>query len=98
MSSLLLSLMLMTPSFAHVGQVAEYYFSLNGDQLQMKFVIEKDELLNFNFEGDCDLQKTTSLCLANYIRSNSVIEINDKKIKCIGDSNNSLFQSFPRYL
>ena len=57
----------------HVGQVAEYYFSLHEDQLQMKFVIEKDELFNFEFEGDCNFQKTTSLCIANYINTNSTI-------------------------
>ena len=79
MTSIVLSLILMTNPL-HVGQVAEYYFSLYENQLQMKFVIEKDELFNFKFEGDCDFQKTTSLCIANYIKSNSTIHINDEKI------------------
>lgn len=70
----------MSTNLLHVGQIAEYYFSLHGDQLQMKFVIEKDELFNFEFEGDCDFQKTTSLCLANYINSNFTVKINDEKI------------------
>ena len=87
MTSIVLSLILMTTKLLHVGQVAEYYFSLHEAQLQMKFVIEKDELFNFEFEGDCDLQKTTSLCIANYIKTNSTIKINDEKINFdLGDS------------
>ncbi len=87
MTSIVLSLILMTTNPLHVGQVAEYYFSLHEDQLQMKFVIEKDELFNFEFESDCDFQKTTSLCIANYIKSNATIKINDKKINFdLGDS------------
>ena len=87
MNSIVLSLILMTTNPLHVGQVAEYYFSLHEDQLQMKFVIEKDELFNFEFEGDCDFQKTTSLCIANYIKTNSTIKINDEKINFdLGDS------------
>ncbi len=87
MTSIVLSLILMTTNPLHVGQVAEYYFSLQENQLQMKFVIEKDELFNFKFEGECDFQKTTSLCIANYIKSNSSIKINNEKINFeIGDS------------
>tara|TARA_B110000438_G_scaffold195979_1_gene187550 strand:- start:244 stop:672 length:429 start_codon:yes stop_codon:yes gene_type:complete len=77
----------MSTNLLHVGQVAEYYFSLHENQLQMKFVIEKDELFNFEFEGDCDFKKTTSLCIANYINSNFIIKINDEKINLeLGDS------------
>ncbi|HIA36063.1 MAG TPA: hypothetical protein EYN89_04835 [Flavobacteriales bacterium] len=87
MTSIVLSLILMTTNLLHVGQVAEYYFSLHEDQLQMKFVIEKDELFNFEFEGDCNFQKTTSLCLANYIKSNSTVKMNGEKINFdLGDS------------
>ena len=46
MTSIVLTLILMTTNPLHVGQVAEYYFSLHEDQLQMKFVIEKDELFD----------------------------------------------------
>ena len=87
MTSLGLSLLVMTTNLLHVGQVAEYYFSLHEGQLQMKLVIEKDELFNFEFEGECDFQKTTSLCIANYIKTNSTIKINDEKISFdLGDS------------
>ena len=87
MTSIFLSLILMSTNLLHVGQVAEYYFSLHENQLQMKFVIEKDELFNFEFEGDCDFKKTTSLCIANYINSNFIIKINDEKINLeLGDS------------
>jgi len=70
----------MTTNPLHVRLVAEHYFSLHEGQLQMKFVIEKDELLNFEFEGDCNFQQTTSLCISNYIKTNSTIKINDEKI------------------
>jgi hypothetical protein len=87
MTSIFLSLILISTNLLHVGQVAEYYFSLHENQLQMKFVIEKDELFNFEFEGDCDFKKTTSLCIANYINSNFIIKINDEKINLeLGDS------------
>ena len=87
MTSIFLSLILMTTNLLHVGQVAEYYFSLYENQLQIKFVIEKDELFNFKFEGDCDFQKTTSLCIANYINLNFTVKINDEKINLeLGDS------------
>ena len=80
MTSIALSLILLTTNLLHVGQVAEYYFSLHENELQMKFVIEKDELFNFEFEGNCDLQNTTSLCIANYIKSNFTVTINNEKI------------------
>jgi hypothetical protein len=87
MTSIVFSLILMTNNLLHVGQVAEYYFSLHEDQMQMKFIIENDELFNFEFEGDCDFHKTTSLCIANYINSNFTIKINDEKINMdLGDS------------
>ena len=44
MTSIVLSLLLMITNPLHVGQVAEYYFSRHENQLQMKFVIKKDEL------------------------------------------------------
>jgi len=87
MTSIVLYLILITTNLLHVGQVAEYYFSLNENQLQMKFVIEKDELFNFKFKGDCDFQKTTSICIANYINSNFTVKINNVKIDLdLGDS------------
>ena len=77
---LLLSIILSTNSILHAGQVAEYYFSLNEDQLEMKFVIEKEELLHFSFQGDCDIKRTTPLCLAKHLQSNLTIKVNGKKI------------------
>lgn len=64
----------------HVGQVAEYYYTLKGIQLQMKFVIDRDELLQFDFKDGCDFNKTTAICVCNYVNSNSSIEVNEKKI------------------
>ena len=84
-----LALLLVLSAFniMHVGQVAEYYLSVDNNELQIKFVIEKEELLHFNFNNDCDFQEMTSLCLFNYFASNLVIKINGNKLKIdLGDS------------
>ena len=64
----------------HVGQVAEYYYTLKGKELQMKFVIDREELLQFDFKDGCDFNKATAMCVFNYVNSNSCIEINEKKV------------------
>ena len=68
-------------TFIHVGHVAEYYYQLDGNHLKLKFVIEKEELMNFNFESDCDIENMTALCTAIYLNEHSAIKINDEKIE-----------------
>ena len=87
MTYIILLLNLFAVNFIHVGQVAEYYFTLNEKHLQMKFIIDKAELINFNFNDDCNIKDMTALCTANYIGLNSFIKINGEKVEMeIGDS------------
>ncbi len=65
----------------HVGNMAEYYFSIDENELHMKFVIDKDELFNFKFDKGCDLHKMTAFCAGNYILSNIFVKINGDTIK-----------------
>ncbi len=67
-------------SFIHADHVAEYSYQLNDGQLNLKFVIEKAEINNFNFNSDCDLKKMTSFCIAKYINEKSHVKINGKII------------------
>lgn len=94
MNAVLLALALTTASPSHVSQIAAYYFTLHQHQLEMKLILERDALFHFEFEGDCDFQKTTSLCVANYVTSNSVVRINGKQVEWqLGDAytDNGLF-------
>jgi hypothetical protein len=87
MTVLMVSLVLALTNIMHVGQLAEYYVSQQEKSLNIKVVIEKDEMLNFNFNSNCDVKKMTSLCVANHIRENLVLEINNQIITLeLGDS------------
>jgi hypothetical protein len=87
MTTLMVSLVLALTNIMHVGQLAEYYVTKEEKSLSIKVEIEKDEMLNFNFKTNCDVQKMTSLCVANHIRENLILEINNKVILLeLGDS------------
>ena len=64
----------------HVGHIAEYHYQLDESHLRLKFVIEKEELLSFDFDN-CDLLNMTALCVANYISEHSTISINCKNVE-----------------
>ena len=71
----------------HVGELAEYYISQEGNMITMKIVLEKDEILNLDFKSDCDVKKTTALCVSNYILKKITVEINNKPFLFeLGDS------------
>ena len=81
MTTFILFFTLLSTNLMHVGQMAEYYFSVENNELQMKFVIEKDELFSFEFNGNCEISKTTAICVTNYIQSNFDIKVNGEKYK-----------------
>ena len=62
----------------HAGHIAEYYYKLEDNQISLKFVIEKVELLHYNFEGDCDVESMTALCVVQYLNKRSSIQINNE--------------------
>ena len=82
MKYLFISLLLWAtnPTF-HGGHVAEYYYELGGNHLNLMFVIEKADLTHFQLSKDCDIEKMTALCTVKYINANSSIEINGEKIE-----------------
>ena len=64
MQLLLLSLYFSLASIFHVGHMAEHRYSYDGKYLNLEFVIEKAELMNFGLGDDCDLSKSMALCTA----------------------------------
>ena len=78
MTTLIASIMLTLTSVFHVGELAEYYISQEENMITMMAVLEKDEILNLDFKSDCDVKKTTALCLSNYILKKITVEINNK--------------------
>ena len=45
------------------------------------FVIEKEELMNFQLDEGCDMQSMTALCTAKYLKHHSSIKINNEEIE-----------------
>lgn len=83
----MVSLMLTISNIMHVGQLAEYYITQEENSLNIKVVLEKEEMLSFNFKSNCDVQKMTSLCVSNHIKENLIVEVNNKIILLdLGDS------------
>lgn len=67
--------------FIHGGHIAEYYYQLDGDQINLKFVIEKADLDHFNFAKDCDIENMTALCTAMYLNEHTTLKINKEKVE-----------------
>jgi hypothetical protein len=78
MRTLLAFLMLTLTTHFHVGELAEYYISQEGSSLQMKVVLEKGDILSLDFKPDCDVLKTTALCVSKHISDNLTVEVNNK--------------------
>ena len=78
MRTLLAFLMLTLTTHFHVGELAEYYISQEGSSIQMKVVLEKGDILSLDFKPDCDVLKTTSLCVSKHISDNLTVEVNNK--------------------
>ncbi len=67
------------PQF-HGGEMAEFHFSQEGEQFKVLFMIDQHELSHFDWKHECDLERTTALCLTNYINQHSTIQVNEKPI------------------
>ncbi|MFY0627144.1 MAG: hypothetical protein JXR07_12665 [Reichenbachiella sp.] len=66
--------------YFHAGHIAEYTYSLNGNQLSLKFEIEKEQLLHFKFNNNCNFETLTALCTSKYLNQYSAITINGNKL------------------
>ncbi|MFY0654313.1 MAG: hypothetical protein JXQ96_19915 [Cyclobacteriaceae bacterium] len=78
--NLLLSINILWASLMHVGHIAEYHYVQAGSRLDLKFVIEKEELLGFDLSDACDQQAATALCATQYINENTTCQINGKTV------------------
>ena len=71
----------------HVGELAEYYITQEGSSLQMKVVLEKADIISLDFKPDCDIHKTTALCISKHISDNLTLAVNNKLLQLeLGDS------------
>ena len=87
MTTLIAFIMLTLTTNFHVGELAEYYISQEGSSLQMKVVLEKADILSLDFKPDCDIDKTTALCIYKHISQNITLEVNNKLLQLeLGDS------------
>jgi len=80
MKTLSIFLFSMAFSFFHPEHIAEYTYQIHDGQLNLKFVIEKAEIDNFNFNSDCSIQLMTALCLTKYLNDKSQLKINGEEV------------------
>ena len=62
----------------HVGQLAEYEYSLVNGRIQLEVTLEYSEMKHLNLNNECDIDKMTALCLSNYVLEHSMLEINNE--------------------
>ena len=87
MTTLIAFIMLTLTTSFHVGELAEYYITQEENSLQMKVVLEKADILRLDFKPDCDIHKTTALCISKHISDNLTLEVNNKLLQLeLGDS------------
>lgn len=65
----------------HGGDVAEYHLQLRGQDLTLRFMIDNEELMDFDFDEDCDIESMTALCTVQYLNKHSFIQINGKIVE-----------------
>lgn len=65
---------------AQVEHIAKYEYTLEDHELELKFSIKKDELIEFELNKHCDIKKMTDLCTTKYLNNNSKIEISGESV------------------
>lgn len=76
----LFSLIAGIASMLHVGQMAEYNYSIVNDKVQLEITLENSEMKALHLSDGCDAKKMTALCVSNYIIENSVLNINGESV------------------
>jgi len=79
-TSLILYFSILTINPLHAGHIAEFHYKLDGTQMSLKFIIEKEDLMGFELYKDCDVKSMTALCTARYLNQKSSLSINGEKI------------------
>lgn len=67
-------------SFLHIGQLAEYKYSKTNDLIELEVTLEFAEVKQLKLDNSCDIEKTTAICLSNYILNHSTLNINNQEI------------------
>jgi len=75
-----LSLIACMVSLLHVGQLAEYTYSLVNDKVELEITLEYSEMRSLHLNDSCDANKMTALCVSNYIVENSKLNVNAKAV------------------
>lgn len=76
----IVSLMIGLASMFHVGQMAEYNYSIVNEKVQLEISLEHSEMKNLQLDNSCDANKMTALCVSNYIIRNSTLKINNELV------------------
>jgi len=63
----------------HVGHISAYHFSQVNQEFQLKFTIERNELMNFDTDL-CDFEGMTALCVSNYLNENTSVIVNGTSV------------------
>lgn len=80
MNYLLCCLSLLSFNLFHGEPIAEYYLQSNGKHLELKFIIDEEQLKAFDWRADCDLQGMTALCTFQYLQEHTKVKINGEEI------------------
>ncbi len=75
MRSIVILLGLIALPFLSMAQMAQYEYQLEDHQIELKFMINRTDLLQFQF-NECDLQADMAQCAALYISARSSFSIN----------------------
>ena len=67
-------------SLLHVGQMAEYKYSIVNERVQLEIMLEHSEMKTLQLDDSCNANTMTALCLSNYIIKNSELKINDVSV------------------
>lgn len=79
----LFSLIAGVVSMLHVGQTAEYEYSIVNDKVQLEITLENSEMKSLELNSSCDANKMTALCVSNYIIENSELKINNESVSFV---------------
>ena len=84
--SLLHLIILFSP--IHIGEVAEYTYYMEDNEVHLLFMVDLDELESLKTDLSCDYSKMLSYCTSNYINNNSTLFVNEIPIEFELESSN----------
>ncbi|UTW61488.1 hypothetical protein KFE98_15935 [bacterium SCSIO 12741] len=79
MKTLVFALSLLVFPFVSQAQMAQYEFQLKGNEIELKFMIHRTELIQFQI-NECDIQAETAECTTLYLGSRSSFSVNGMEL------------------